>query len=523
MGPIFFLSLGVQAQSLGPDPSPTNLTLAVTGRSLVLSWPSNYIGWALQAQTNIVGGLSTNWATISGTDQSNIFTTPIDQTNASVFFRLPPPQGEMQLQTETGLAVPHLATRNDGTTWLTWYEPVGQNYRLRLQRMNAGGRGLLGTNGVMASSVDQSSWVMDYSLTTDSNGNAILVWSNTKDFTLRTQQFDAQGTPGWGASGVVVNSTGTSAFGPQCLRCSNGDLGIAWLEQQGVTNRLCLTRMKTNGVFAWGTPFAMEIPTNSVGLPAIVQAAGGSVILVWVENAAFDGPGDAYAQQIDETGAAVWPASVHINRTWQLPYMTAPYLVADGSGGLFAGWTEATLRNGMDWFEGRVQHVDENGGLLWAAEGQSVSTSSTTMQLPSAITYLPGPQRVVVAWKETDQSQSLSGINAQAFDTQADPLWAGTGLVIVQTNASVAGLAAALRPTPAGAALFFAQESGWGMMSAQVASLPGQSAASPIETTLSSILSNKVHPCVSDLVNGGYWLVWEDSRGGLFGAFWLAQ
>jgi len=392
-----------------------------------------------------------------GTEVTNRFTTPIDPASASVFFRLAIRQGEMPLQKGTGLTVPHLATRSDGTMWLSWYEPVGQDYRLRLQRVDAAGRGFLGADGVVASPVDQTSWVMDYDLTTDNDGNAILAWSNTQNYTLHVQRFNAQGIPAWADSGVVVNSPGAAAVSPKCLRCTNGEIAIAWFEKQGLTNngafQVCVTRMKSNGAFAWTTPLVVEMPTNGVPRQALIQGAGASVLLVWVESA-FDGRGDAFAQRIDETGTAVWPAKIKINGTAQLPYPAAPYIVADGSGGLYAAWTTV---NGSDWFEGRVQHIDQNGRLLWAADGESVSTSTTTMQLPSAITYLPGQERVVVAWKETDSKETVSGLNVQAFDMHADRLWADTGLVIVDATPAVAGLAAALRPADTGAALFFAR------------------------------------------------------------------
>ena len=56
---------------------------------LILSWPANYSGWLLQAQTNIVTrGLGTNWTTVPGSDTNHVFVMPVNLTNAAVFYRL---------------------------------------------------------------------------------------------------------------------------------------------------------------------------------------------------------------------------------------------------------------------------------------------------------------------------------------------------------------------------------------------------------------------------------------------------
>ena len=69
--------------------SPTNLTANVSGNQLVLSWPTDHIGWHLQGQTNPpTAGLSTNWVTIPNTDLSNSYTNTVDTAQGSVFYRM---------------------------------------------------------------------------------------------------------------------------------------------------------------------------------------------------------------------------------------------------------------------------------------------------------------------------------------------------------------------------------------------------------------------------------------------------
>jgi hypothetical protein len=69
-------------------PAPV-ITPAASGNVLQLLWPVNYTGWTLQAQTNAPGiGISTNWGIVSGSATTNQFSTPVDNTVGSEFFRL---------------------------------------------------------------------------------------------------------------------------------------------------------------------------------------------------------------------------------------------------------------------------------------------------------------------------------------------------------------------------------------------------------------------------------------------------
>lgn len=69
--------------------TPTNLFYSVSSGMLTLSWPSNYLGWSLQVQTNsLTTGLSTNWAVVPGSSVVTTTNVLLGGTNPSVFYRL---------------------------------------------------------------------------------------------------------------------------------------------------------------------------------------------------------------------------------------------------------------------------------------------------------------------------------------------------------------------------------------------------------------------------------------------------
>jgi len=69
--------------------TPTNLLYSVSGGRLTVSWPSNYLGWSLQVQTNSLGkGLGTNWVTVPSSSLVITTNVPLVATNPAVFYRL---------------------------------------------------------------------------------------------------------------------------------------------------------------------------------------------------------------------------------------------------------------------------------------------------------------------------------------------------------------------------------------------------------------------------------------------------
>jgi len=69
--------------------TPTNIVVTVSGGNLTLNWPTNYIGWTLQTQTNILSvGLRTNWFDVPGSASTNQVIIPINPNNPAVFYRM---------------------------------------------------------------------------------------------------------------------------------------------------------------------------------------------------------------------------------------------------------------------------------------------------------------------------------------------------------------------------------------------------------------------------------------------------
>jgi sialate O-acetylesterase len=74
---------------------PAENLSALRGNPLQLTWPLDYAGWKLQAQTNALpAGMGTNWVDVPNSVLTNQVSLPISLTNGCVFFRLVSPRGD---------------------------------------------------------------------------------------------------------------------------------------------------------------------------------------------------------------------------------------------------------------------------------------------------------------------------------------------------------------------------------------------------------------------------------------------
>ncbi len=90
--------LGWNTSTLAKDGTLRIISLApalasqVNGNQISLSWPSQNIGWLLQAQTNSTAvGLGSNWVDVPGSTTSDNAMFTIDPANGAVFYRLVAP------------------------------------------------------------------------------------------------------------------------------------------------------------------------------------------------------------------------------------------------------------------------------------------------------------------------------------------------------------------------------------------------------------------------------------------------
>jgi hypothetical protein len=202
------------------------------------------------------------------------------------------------------------------------------------------------------------------------------VGTGTIVYDIDAQQFDTEGVPQWGPTGVRIVSGSVSGLGSPAAR-----------------------------------PFAMiEDPDG--------------VILAWHDTRNAPDAGDIYAQKLNSAGIPQWVVGgIPVSTAFGL--QVSPVLVTDGSGGAIVAWQDQ--RNGPANSDIFAQRVNASGLPQWFATGVLVCIApGNQLQPASAANITDG--RVVITW--TDSRGGDQDIYAQQLSFAGGPQWTLDGIPV---------------------------------------------------------------------------------------------
>jgi hypothetical protein len=165
-------------------------------------------------------------------------------------------------------------------------------------------------------------------------------------------------------------------------------------------------------------------PGNDIGA-AVVPDGQGGVIYIWLSS----GENAIKARRIDRYGHDVWMSGqVAISPMGS----TAPggfSAVSDGQGGAIIAWQERTVSP----YEVRIQRVDQDGNLVWPANGIPM-WNGTTLREQSNPVLVKGPSRVFAVYHQNNPVPPNSiDLFAQCFDLNGNRQWGDYGAVVCTT------------------------------------------------------------------------------------------
>lgn len=338
-----------------------------------------------------------------------------------------------------------VAPTSDGGAYISWFDSRTAGYSVYLQRVNACGVEQWAHNGVLVATRTLSS-TQDYSLITDSDGNAVVAFN---DFS------GASGTSSPGnitikrvspAGATVWSSTvtsGTDFKGPPSIaELSDGNFAVAWTQSvvvNSVTQQAVQAQRvdRATGSTLLASPVVIFEAGKYVSLSDVKASDNGGFIVLWVRGStasAITSSKALYTQRFDSTGTATWnsgnPLIVFNTTSIQNGYF--PPMVSDGAGGAVYGWYETGgSRNAY------IQHVLANGTLKFASPVANTGVTSGRIRISAGLAYDPARQEYFLA--SVDSSSPTQGnylTFVQKFDSTGARLWTDTGAVIVPQAAT---------------------------------------------------------------------------------------
>ncbi len=243
---------------------------------------------------------------------------------------------------------------------LAWMDARGADPDIYAQRIDGSGARLwLPADGVLLSTA--SGTQRDVAIAADGASGGIVAWDEFTNNEVRVQRLDASGSALWTSGGVDPVGGTSYQSDPVVLSGPSGGAILAWTDRRSGTADVYAQRFDGTGAPQWMTDgVPLTTAANQQLGQAIVSDGASGAIAMWLDDRS--GPSntyDLYAQRVSASGEIAWwhangVAACNAAGTQQ-PFA----LVADGTGGAFALWSDERAAN-SDMYATRLM---ANGNL----------------------------------------------------------------------------------------------------------------------------------------------------------------
>src|SRR5690606_18959096 len=127
--------------------------------------------------------------------------------------------------------VPKIAVTPAGDTYVAWFDHAAGSYDVYLQLLTPAGVEVFPHNGILVSDHAQSTSLVDWDLIADSQGNAVVTFTDTRDggdLDVFAYRIAPDQTFLWGADGVQLSFESDYTPNPVVTEASDGDFVFVW-------------------------------------------------------------------------------------------------------------------------------------------------------------------------------------------------------------------------------------------------------------------------------------------------------
>ncbi len=320
----------------------------------------------------------------------------------------------------------------DGTggAIIAWVDMRNDNGDIYAQRLNAAGVPQWATDGVAICAEVNGQYSLR--LTTDGSGGAVLAWADHRNgsYDIYAQRVSSSGTVQWIANGVEICASTLANYDLQISSDSLGGALITWTDNRSGNADIYAQRVNSSGVAQW--------PANGVAICTTPQAqdysqltgdGSSGAIITWVDNRS--GPSDIYSQRVNSSGVVQWATNgVAICAATGGQYY--PQLASDGSGGVIIAWADD--RNSYSSYgDIYAQNVNSSGVVEWTTNGVAICTATGSQDAPQLVS--DGSGGAIIAWEDARNDPSRD-IFAQNVNSSGVTQWTTNGVAICTANYS---------------------------------------------------------------------------------------
>jgi hypothetical protein len=257
----------------------------------------------------------------------------------------------------------------------------------------------------------------------DGKGGTIVTWGDGDG--IYAQRMNSEGDSVWGGEKTLVWAKPAGGWHSLVGMIADGEGGAILLRQDG-NEQVYAQRISAEGVTLWeegGTNIG-RIQYAYIGMPIVNDGSGGAVI-VW-EDYSDEGTG-LYAQRINNDGELLW-AEGGVSVTTIVSEKEKPQLINDGTGGFIIAWTDISIATGWDE-DIYAQKLDAEGQRMWGEQGIPISVAPGRQSNPQITA--DGSGGCIIAWPEIQYTDiRTNGIFAQRINSSGEMLWQEGGVPV---------------------------------------------------------------------------------------------
>jgi hypothetical protein len=329
---------------------------------------------------------------------------------------------------------PKVAITPDGGCYISWFDNATGGYDVYLQRLDPCGREVWPHNGILLADRAVSSTI-DYDLTTDDLGNALITWTDDFNISGATQQVVAQkvsltGQKLWGPSGITATSDSNFKGNPKIAALADTTVIVAW-----TANSVALANRYDASGTLLASNLTLAVEASRYIALSDLKASGDGFVALWVRGStanAITSTKALYSQKFSASGSPLWNGGspVIIFNTTSIQNGYFPTCIPDDNGGAIYGWYEiGGSRNAY------IQHVLSDGSLKFPSPVASAITATSRIRISAGLAYDPVSSSYYLASTESGSpTQGNYSVIVNRIDTDGNRLWTDAGTLILPTG-----------------------------------------------------------------------------------------
>jgi hypothetical protein len=354
---------------------------------------------------------------------------------------------------------------------------------------------------------------VDVRMTDDDHHGAFVTWKDSRTGVpdIYIQRVDSLGYTLWTTGGVSLCNNPADQSTPNIVSDMKGGAIVAWSDwRSGIERDIYAQRITKNGVIKW--TFNGVVVSNKAEREhneKIISDGVGGAIIVWEQEDTFTFSWDIWAQHIDSSGNALWPAG-GIPVCTPVKNRLNPRVQKDGKGGIFV-----TLQEYNTDYDIYAQRIDKFGTRLWGAGGKLVCNATGTQTNPK-IDPDSISKGIIIAW--TDERNTIDyDIFAQRIDSAGNLLWGAAGKPVINFSGNQSAIDFLSNPK-VGGSIFTWKDSRSGSSNndiyAQKLDVNGTQQWPIAGVVICNSIRDQLNPNICGDGMGGGIIAWQDSSGG---------